>query len=82
MGRRRQTEPAPEPTEDTTTTTSGGGGMDGGGGGGGGMMGNGCYIYPVTAAETAPLNNPDVIFNRGIYMNGIMTMDDGRNVTI
>lgn len=89
MGRRRrQTEPAPEPTEDTTTTTTdGGGGMDGGGGGmdggGGGMMGNGCYIYPVTAAERAPVsNNPDVTFNRGIYMNGNMTMDDGRSVTI
>jgi len=83
MGRRRrQQEPAPEPTpEETTTTatTSGGGGHDGGGGMGG--MG-GCYIYPVTALETAPLNTPDVIYNRGIYMNGNITMDDGRNVTI
>ena len=78
MGRRKKSSTT---EETTTTTTSGDGGMDGGGGGGG--MGDGCYIYPVTAAETAPVdNNPDVVFNRGIYMNGTMTMDDGRNVTI
>jgi len=76
MGRRRQTEPAPEET--TTTTTTDGGGHDGGGD----MMGMGCYIYPVTALETAPLNTPDVVYNRGIYMNGVMNMDDGNSVTI
>ena len=89
MGRRRSSSTTTTDTTTTdTTTTSGGGGMGGGGDGGGmdgggGMMGNGCYIYPVTAAETAPLdNNPDVVYNRGIYMNGNMVMDDGRNVTI
>lgn len=48
---------------------------------GGGGMGNACYVYPIPANVPA-LNTPDVVFNRGIYMNGVMTMDDGRNVTI
>jgi len=76
MGRRKRS---------STTTSSGsmdGGGMgDGGGGGGGGGMGNACYTYP-GAPATPGLTNADITFNRGIYMNGSMTMDDGRNVTI
>jgi len=60
----------------------GGGGMGGGdGGGGGGMMGGACYTYPASPA-TPGLVNPDVSFNRGIYMNGSMTMDDGNSVRI
>jgi len=75
MGRRRQE------NNDTTTTTMDGGGGDGGGDGD--MMGNACYVYPFTPDKIQPLvNNPDVIYNRGIYMNGSMTMDDGRSVTI
>ena len=51
--------------------------------GGGGGMGNACYVYPVRAAEVPALDpDPDVIFNRGVYMNGSMTMDDGKTVTI
>jgi FtsP/CotA-like multicopper oxidase with cupredoxin domain len=44
-------------------------------------MGGGCYIYPSTA-QNPNLVVPDVTFRRGIYMNGSMTMDDGRAVTI
>ena len=64
-------------------TSSGGmgGGGTGGGGMGGGGMGGGCYTYP-GAPATLGLATPDVTFNRGIYMNGSMTMDDGRNVTM
>lgn len=67
-------------TTTTTTTTSGGGGMDGGGGGGGGM-GGACYTYPDSPA-TPGIVTPDISFDRGIYMNGSMTMDDGRNIRI
>lgn len=59
-------------TTTTTTTTSG---MGGGG------MGGGCYTYP-GAPATPGLTTADVTFNRSIYMNGSMTMDDGRSVTI
>lgn len=55
-----------------------GGGMGGGGGGG---MGNACYVYP-GAPATPDVVTPDVIYERGIYMNGSIVMDDGRNVTI
>jgi len=83
MGRRRQTT---DTTTTTTTTTSGGmdggggGGMDGGGGGGGGM-GNACYVYPDSPA-TPGIVTPDVSYDRSVYMNGSMTMDDGRTVAI
>ena len=53
----------------------------GGGGGGGGMGGSACYVYP-DAPATPGLVTADVTFNRGIYMNGSITMDDGNNVTI
>ena len=49
--------------------------------GGGGGMGGGCYTYP-DAPATPGRVTPDISFNRGIYMNGSMTMDDGRSVTI
>ncbi len=52
-----------------------------GGGGGGGMGGSACYVYP-DAPATPGLVTPDVVFNRGIYMNGSMTMDDGNSVRI
>ena len=42
-------------------------GMNGGGGGGG--MGNACYVYP-GAPATPGFVTPDVLFQRGIYMNG------------
>lgn len=62
------------------------GGMDGGDGGGGmggggGGMGNACYVYP-DAPATPGIVTPDVVYDRGIYMNGSVTMDDGRRVTI
>ena len=77
MGRRRSSS---ADTSTTTTTTSGG--MDGGGGGGGGgMMGNACYIYPDTPATPGRVT-PDVTYQRSVYMNGSMTMDDGRSVAI
>lgn len=57
-------------------------GMGGGGGGmGGGGMSGGCYTYP-GAPATPGLTTADITFNRGIYMNGSMQMDDGRSVTI
>lgn len=78
MGRRRQTEDTTTTTT-TTTTMDGGGGDDGGGGGG--MMGDGCYFYPDSPA-TPGIVTPDVTFNRTVYMNGSMTMDDGNVVAI
>ncbi len=51
------------------------------GGGGGGGMGGGCYTYPDSPA-TPGLTTPDITFNRSVYMNGSMQMDDGRSVTI
>lgn len=53
-------------------------GMNGGGGGG---MGNACYVYP-GAPATPGFVTPDVLFQRGIYMNGSMRFDDGNSVTI
>jgi FtsP/CotA-like multicopper oxidase with cupredoxin domain len=52
-------------------------------GGGGGGMNNACYVYPIDPANIPALDpNPDVVYERGIYMNGSMTMDDGNTVTI
>lgn len=53
-------------------------GMNGGGGGG---MGDACYVYPGTPATPGRVT-PDVLFRRGIYMNGSMTFDDGNSVPI
>lgn len=53
-------------------------GMKGGGGGG---MGQACYVYPGTPA-TPGLVTADVVYQRGIYMNGSITMDDGAVITI
>lgn len=53
----------------------------GGGMGGGGMGGGACYVYP-DAPATPGLVTPDVTFNRGIYMNGSITMDDGAQIRI
>ena len=55
--------------------------MDGGGGGGGGGMGMACYVYPDTPATPGRVR-PDVVYERSVYMNGSMTMDDGRVVPI
>lgn len=55
-------------------------GMSGGGGGGGGM-GDACYVYPGAPATPGRVT-PDVLFRRGIYMNGAMRFDDGNSVTI
>ena len=47
-----------------------------------GRMGGGaCYVYPDSPA-TPGIVTPDVSYDRGIYMNGSMTMDDGTNVKI
>jgi len=59
--------------------SSGGGSTSSGSRGGG--MGGGCYTYPKSPA-TPGLTAADITFNRGIYMNGSMRMDDGRRVTI
>lgn len=60
----------------------GGGGDDDGMCGGMGGMGEGaCWVYPA-APSTPGLTSPDVVFKRGIYMNGTMTMDDGNCVAI
>ena len=61
-------------TTTTTTTTSGGGG-------GGGGMGQACYVYPAAPATPGKVT-PDVIFYRGIYMNGTLSLDDGNTVTM
>ena len=76
MGRHRSSSGSTSSSTTTTTTST-----SGGGGGGGGGMGGACYVYP-DAPATPGIVTPDVVFNRGIYMNGSMTMDDGRTVTI
>ena len=43
-------------------------------------MGQACYVYP--GAPALPLVTADITFQRGIYMNGSMRMDDGVSVTI
>lgn len=73
-------------TTTTTTTTSTSSGSMGGAqinqcGGAMGGMGNACYVYP-GAPPTPGLVNADITFSRGIYMDGCMTMDDGKTVTI
>lgn len=75
MGKRRSS----SDSTSTTTTTTTAGGMGGGGGGGG--VGGACYVYPDSPA-TPGIVTPDISFDRGIYMNGSITMDDGRNVRI
>ncbi len=47
----------------------------------GGGMGGACYTYP-DAPATPGLTAADITFNRGIYMNGSMQMDDGNSITI
>lgn len=67
--------------------TGGGGGSNPGTGGGGsnpgagGGMGTSCYTYPAEPA-TPGLVESDITFERGIYMNGTMQMDDGNTVSI
>lgn len=46
-------------------------------GGGGGA----CYIYPDAPATPGEVI-PDISFNRGIYMNGSMQMDDGNSIRV
>lgn len=70
MGRRRSSSTDTTTTETTTTSGSMGGGMN-----------NACYIYPDTPA-TPGVVTPDVTYDRSVYMNGSMTMDDGRVVPI
>lgn len=60
----------------TSTTTTTAGTTTSGGGGGGGGMGQACYVYP-GAPATPGLVNADVTFQRGLNMQGSMTMDDG-----
>ena len=48
---------------------------------GGGGMGSACYVYPGTPATPGRVT-PDISFQRGIYMQGSMRMDDGNAVTI
>jgi len=49
--------------------------------GGSGGMGNACYTYP-DAPVTQGLVSADISFQRSVYMNGSVTMDDGRSVTV
>lgn len=46
-----------------------------------GGSGGACYIYP-DAPATPGIVTPDVVYDRGIYMKGSMTMDDGTVVPI
>ncbi len=50
-------------------------------GGGGGMGGGACYVYP-GAPSTPGLVTADIVFKRGIYMNGTLNLDDGNSVQI
>lgn len=44
-------------------------------------MQDACYVYPATPATPGKVT-PNISFQRGIYMNGSMRMDDGNSVTI
>ena len=44
-------------------------------------MNQACYVYPAAPA-TPGIVTPDVTFYRSIYMNGAITMDDGKVVTV
>ncbi|MFA6904448.1 MAG: multicopper oxidase domain-containing protein [Gallionellaceae bacterium] len=44
-------------------------------------MGQACYVYPGAPATPGRVT-PDVTYQRGIYMNGSMRMDDGKSVSI
>ena len=46
-----------------------------------GGSGGACYIYP-DAPATPGIVTPDVVYDRGIYMKGSMTMDNGTVVPI
>lgn len=46
----------------------------------GGMMG-GCYVYPASPPTPGKVT-PDAFFDRGVYMDGSITMDDGKSVRI
>ncbi|NOZ54909.1 MAG: multicopper oxidase domain-containing protein [Gammaproteobacteria bacterium] len=46
-----------------------------------GGKGSTCYTYPAAPA-TPGLVTADATFQRGIYMNGSLTMDDGRRITV
>jgi FtsP/CotA-like multicopper oxidase with cupredoxin domain len=77
MSRRRRSSYSGSTSTSTTTTTS----TSGGGGGMCGGVGNACYVYP-NAPATPGLVTADVSFDRGIYMNGTLNLDDGNSVTI
>ena len=47
----------------------------------GGGMGSACYVYPATPPTPGRVT-PDISFQRGIYMNGSIRMDDGNSVTV
>ena len=47
----------------------------------GGGFQNACYVYP-GAPATPGIAAPNVVFERGIFMDGSITMDDGKVVTI
>ena len=88
--KKRNTSSTPSDSGGTTATTSGmDGGMNGGMNGGmagqcGGMNqmgGMACYTYPASP-NTPGIANPDVVYRRGIYMNGSITMDDGNCVPV
>jgi len=80
MSRRRSSSGSTTTTTTTSYTTSSTS-MTSTGGGGGGAMGQACYVYPGSPA-TPGIVTPDIEFDRGIYMNGSMTMDDGNVVTM
>lgn len=44
-------------------------------------MGNACYVYPAAPA-TPGLATPDVVYERGVLMNGSVTMDDGTVIPV
>ncbi len=48
---------------------------------GGRGMGDACYVYPDAPATPGKVD-PDIRFRRGIYMNGSITMDDGKSITV
>lgn len=71
MGMRRSSDSGSTTTTTTTTSTSS---MGGG-------MGTACYVYP-DAPATPGLVTPDVVFERGVLMNGSVTMDDGTVIPV
>lgn len=63
---------------DTHTHSTSGGSMMGMGGGG---MGDACFVYPANP-DTPGKVKADAVFERTVFMDGQITMDDGKKINV